>query len=137
MNATINATSLATAPYAAILGILGAVLTINVILNRVRSGVQAGDGGVAALAQAIRAQGNFIEQAPIALIVIALVEISGARGWVVQILGAALVAARFASAYALNRSLAQTPLRQASGGSSVLILAAASIVLLLAWGGIR
>jgi uncharacterized membrane protein YecN with MAPEG domain len=132
-----NATSLVIAPYAAILGILGAVLTINVILNRVRSGVQAGDSGIAALAQAIRAQGNFIEQAPIALIVIALAEVSGARSWVVQILGLALVAARLASAYALNRSLAQSPLRQASGGSTVLILGAASIVLLLAWGGIR
>jgi uncharacterized membrane protein YecN with MAPEG domain len=132
-----NAISLVIAPYAAILGLLGAVLTINVILNRVRSGVQAGDGGIAALAQAIRAQGNFIEQAPVALIVIALAEVSGARSWVVQILGLALVAARLASAYALNRSLAQSPLRQASGGSTVLILAAASIVLLLAWSGIR
>ena len=132
-----NTISLVTAPYAAILGILGAVLTINVILNRVRSGVQAGDGGVAALAQAIRAQGNFIEQAPIALITIALAEVSGGRPWVIQVLGAALVAARLASAYALNRSLAQTPLRQASGGASVLILGAASVVLLLAWSGIR
>jgi uncharacterized membrane protein YecN with MAPEG domain len=132
-----NAISLVTAPYAAILGLLGAVLTINVILNRVRSGVSAGDGGVAALAQAIRAQGNFIEQAPIALIIIALAEASGTRTWVVHVLGLALTAARLASAVALNRSLQQSPLRQASGGLSVLILAAASIVLLLAWGGIR
>ncbi len=92
-----------TALCAAILGFLGAMLTINVIANRVRNRIDAGDGGVAALAQAIRAHANFVEQAPLALIVIALAEALGARLLVVQALGAALVAARLASAYALNR----------------------------------
>jgi uncharacterized membrane protein YecN with MAPEG domain len=92
-----------TALCAAILGFLGATLTINVIANRVRSRIDAGDGGVAALAQAIRAHANFVEQAPLALIVIALAEALGARLLVVQALGVALVAARLASAYALNR----------------------------------
>ena len=48
MNATIPMIS---ALYAAILGFLGAALTVNVIVNRVRSGVDAGDGGVAKLAR--------------------------------------------------------------------------------------
>jgi uncharacterized membrane protein YecN with MAPEG domain len=134
MNATIPMIS---ALYAAILGLLGAALTANVIANRVRSGVDAGDGGVAKLAQAIRAQGNFVEQAPLALIVIALAEAAGARALVVHILGAVLVAARLASAYALNRSLGQSPLRQFGGGVSVLILAAASVALFLAIGGVH
>jgi uncharacterized protein len=132
-----NPISLTIAPYAALLGLLGAVLTINVILNRVRTRVDAGDGGVPALAQAIRAQGNFVEQAPLALIVIALAEVAGARALVVHVLSGALIAARLASAYALNRTLAQSPLRQFGGGMSVLILAAASVVLLLALGGAR
>jgi uncharacterized membrane protein YecN with MAPEG domain len=131
MNATIPMIS---ALYAAILGFLGAALTINVIVNRVRSGIDAGDGGVAKLAQAIRAHGNFVEQAPLALIVIALAEAAGGRAFVVHILGAALAAARLASAYALNRSLGQSPLRQFGGGVGVLVLAAASVVLLLAVG---
>jgi uncharacterized membrane protein YecN with MAPEG domain len=129
--------SLNTAPYAALLGLLGAALTINVILNRVRSGINAGDGGVPALAQAIRAHANFVEQAPIALIMLGLAEVSGARLLVVNILGVALIAARLASAYALNRTLAQSPLRQFGGGVSVLILAATSVALLLALGGVR
>jgi hypothetical protein len=129
--------SLATAPYAALLGLLGAALTANVIVNRARSGIDAGDGGLAKLAQAIRAQGNFVEQAPLALIVIGLAEASGARIPVVNILGAALVAARLASAYAPNRSLSQSPLRQFGGGVSVLVLAAASVALLLALAGVR
>jgi hypothetical protein len=50
-----------TAIYAGILGLLAALLTVNVIVNRVRAKVDFGDGGVAALAQAVRAQGNFAE----------------------------------------------------------------------------
>jgi len=125
------------APYAAILGLLGALLTVNVIGNRVRARVDTGDGGVARLAQAIRAQGNFIEQAPLALIVIALAEAAGARALTVHVLGVALIASRFASAYALNRTLGQSALRQFGGGSAVLVLVAASVALLLALGGLR
>jgi uncharacterized membrane protein YecN with MAPEG domain len=128
MNATIP---MVTALCAAILGLLGAVLTVNVIINRVNSRVDAGDGGVARLAQAIRAQGNFVEQAPLALIIIALAEAAGARALVMQVLGIVLVASRLASAYALNRSLGQSSLRQFGGGTGVLVLAAASVVLLL------
>jgi uncharacterized membrane protein YecN with MAPEG domain len=134
MNAIAPAT---TALYAALLGILGAALTANVIANRVRFRVDAGDGGVAKLAQAIRAQANFIEQAPLALLIIALAEALGARVLVIQILGAVLLASRLASAYALNRSLAQSPLRQFGGGFGVLITIAAAVALLLAVVSIR
>jgi uncharacterized protein len=126
-----------TALCAAILGLLGAALTINVILNRVRTKVDTGDGGIAALAQAVRAQGNFVEQAPLALIVIGFAEAAGARATVVWALAGLLVASRLASAYALNRSLGQSPLRQFGGGTSILVPAAASIVLLLALFGMR
>ncbi len=125
------------APYAGILGLLAAALTLNVILNRVRSGVESGDGGVPGLMQALRAHGNFIEQAPIALILIACGEAAGARPLVVNILGGALLVARFASAFALNRTIRQSPLRQFSGGLSDLLLVAASVVVLLAAAGVR
>ena len=123
--------------YAAILGLLAAVLTLNVILNRVRSGVESGDGGVPGLMQALRAHGNFVEQAPIALILLASAEIAGARPLVVNILGAALLVARFASAWALNKTIKQSPLRQFSGGLSDLLLLAASVAILLALAGVR
>jgi len=134
MNAIIPVTI---APYAALLGLLAAALTVNVILNRVRTHVDAGDGGDAALQQAIRAHANFAEQAPIALIVIAFAEAAGARPLVVTVLGIVLVVTRLASAYALNRSLKQSALRQFGGGMSVLILIAASAALLLALAGVR
>jgi len=124
------------APYVAVLGLLGAALTINVIARRVRSGVESGDGGLAKLAQAIRAHANFAEHVPLALIVIALAATLGTRPLVVHVLGIALVAARLASAYALNRSLAQSPLRQFGGGMTVLVIIAASAAILFALGGV-
>jgi uncharacterized membrane protein YecN with MAPEG domain len=126
-----------TAFYAALLGLLGAALTVNVIVNRVRAKVDAGDGGVAKLAQAVRAHANFAEQAPLALILIGLAEVLGARMLVVQILGIALVLARLASAFGLNRTLGQSPGRQLGASVSILVLVAASIAVLLAIAGIR
>lgn len=121
--------------YVAILGFLGAGLTINVIVNRVHYKVDGGDGGVAKLAQAIRAHANFVEQAPLALIIIAFAEASGTNTLIVHILGMALVAARLASAYALNRSLAQSPLRQFGGGVSILVVVAGAAAILVARRG--
>jgi uncharacterized protein len=134
MNATIHLT---TPLYAAILAFLGAALTVNVIVNRVRSGIDTGDGGVAKLAQAIRAHANFVEQAPLALIVIAAAEVAGARPLVIETLGVVLAASRLACAYALNRSLGQSALWLFGGGVSVLLLIAASAAILLALGGVR
>ena len=54
------------AAYAAIFGFFAAFLTVRVILNRVKTGVQSGDGGNAQLAQAIRAHANLAEQVPLA-----------------------------------------------------------------------
>jgi uncharacterized membrane protein YecN with MAPEG domain len=68
-----NATAPTIALYAGLLGLLAAALTLNVILNRVRTGVESG----------VRAHANFVEQAPIALIVIACAEAAGARTIVV------------------------------------------------------
>jgi hypothetical protein len=123
--------------YGAILGLLAAALTVNVIVNRVRSGVDAGDGGVAKMAQAIRAHGNFAEQAPLGLILIAFAEALAVRPLAVHVLGAALVVTRLASGMALNRSLGQSSLRQFGGGLAVLVLVAASAAILLAIAGVR
>lgn len=123
-------------PYAAVLGLLGAALTANVIVNRVKGGVTAGDGGVPKLAQAIRAHCNFVEQGPLALIVIVLAEEAGARPMAIHLLGVLLVISRLANAAALNRTLDNTPMRVAGGGLGIVTLAGASIVALLAVAGI-
>jgi uncharacterized membrane protein YecN with MAPEG domain len=63
---------LITALVAAILGILGSVLTANVIRNRLRTGTGVDDGGIPGLARAIRAHCNFTEQTPLTLLLLGL-----------------------------------------------------------------
>lgn len=121
-----------TAIYAALLGLLAALLTVNVIVNRVRSKVEVGDGGVAGLAQAIRAHGNFVEQAPLALLLVGLVEAFGYRSPVVQGLGGVLLVARLLSAWGLNSSLGLTFGRQAGAALTVLVTAVAAALILYA-----
>jgi uncharacterized membrane protein YecN with MAPEG domain len=118
-----------TAIYAAILGIVAALLTINVIVTRVRTKVDAGDGGVAIMAQAIRAHGNFAEHAPLALIVVAFAEVAGARPLVIHILGIALVVGRLAAAYALNRTLGLSLPRQIGASITILVMIAGSVAI--------
>ncbi len=120
-------------PYAAALGLLGAALTANVIINRGRAKATAGDGGAPALAQAIRAHGNFVEQAPLALLIIVLAEAAGARPLAIQLLGAALVLSRLVLAYALNKTLDLTRLRVAGAGLGITVLVAASITAITAY----
>jgi uncharacterized membrane protein YecN with MAPEG domain len=121
-------------PYAAVLGLLGAALTINVVVNRGRAKATSGDGGAPALAQAIRAHCNFIEQAPLALIVIALGEAAGMRPLMVNLLGAGLVVSRLTAALTLSRTLqVVTRLRVFGASLGVLVLVSASIGALLAW----
>ena len=76
-----------TSIYAAVLGLLAPFLTANVIVNRVRAKVDLGDGGVAALGQAIRAHANFAEHTPLALLLIGLVEAFGYPALAVNGLG--------------------------------------------------
>ena len=63
----------------ALLGLLAAFLTFRVIRQRVVFDVHAGDGGKPALAQAMRAHSNFAEHSPLALLLLALAQSSGAH----------------------------------------------------------
>ena len=81
-----------TAIYAAVLGLLAALLTVNVIVNRVRAKVDFADGGVAALGQAIRAHANFAEHTPLGLLLIGLVEAFGYPALAVNGLGIVFLA---------------------------------------------
>lgn len=122
-------TPFVSAAYAAFLGILAVALTVRVILCRVKTGIQAGDGGNAELAQAIRAHANFTEQVPLALLLIALAEATGAPTILILALGSGLVIARLASAWGLSHSLGPTMPRQAGAGATALVVGAASLLI--------
>ena len=127
-----NASAFAvTSLYAAVLGLLAALLTVRVIVNRVKTGVQAGDGGNAELAQAIRAHANLAEQGPFAIILIGLAEAGGLSVLALHGLGLVLLAGRFANAWGLSRSLGPTKPRQLGAGLTLLVVVAASIAILV------
>jgi uncharacterized protein len=91
--------------YASILGLTAALLTIQVIIKRVRLRVESGDGGKPAMAQAIRAHGNFAEYIPFTLLLLAYVESIDGVPLMLHILGISLIIARCLSALGLSHSL--------------------------------
>ncbi|MBL8659277.1 MAG: MAPEG family protein [Rhodospirillales bacterium] len=91
-----------TALYAAILALILLVLSMRVIAVRRRSRVAIGDGGDDTLARRIRAQGNFTEYVPIALILMLAAEQAGPPAWMLHALGVALVVGRITHAWSLS-----------------------------------
>jgi uncharacterized membrane protein YecN with MAPEG domain len=129
-------TPLVTALYAAIIGLLAVILTVNVIRNRVVLKIDSGDGGNAKMGMVIRAHANFAQHAPLALLLIGFAEALGTGKAVIHILGAALVLARLLSAWGLSSAEGQSFGRQSGAGLTVLVLAAASVLILLRWSGV-
>ena len=115
---------------AALIGLVAVLLAVRVITLRVRFKVNAGDGGHAPLAQAIRAHANLVEHAPLALIVLAFAEASVAWRWLILILGAVLLIARLASAWGLSHSLEGSTGRQAGAGLTILVTVICSLLIL-------
>jgi uncharacterized protein len=87
--------------FAGACALLQCVLTALVIMQRVRSKVDFMDGGDVTLMRRIRAQGNFSETAPMALLLMLLLELGGvASVWLVT-LGTALLLGRLLHAASL------------------------------------
>ena len=86
--------------YAAALAILFLVLSKRVIDLRRRDGPSLGDGDAELMAR-VRAHGNFAEYAPFGLLLLAMVELNGAPGLAVHVLGALLLAGRLLHAWSL------------------------------------
>ena len=115
---------------AALLGLLAALLVVRVIVNRVRLKTNAGDGGHAVLAQAIRAHSNLAEHVPLALLLLAFAEAAGAWRGAIAVLAVVLLVARGASAWGLSHSLGPTTTRQAGAGLTVLVTVGAALLIL-------
>ncbi|KQP29876.1 glutathione S-transferase [Methylobacterium sp. Leaf104] len=83
-----------TAFYGAVLALLYVGLSAWVMAGRVSADVLHGDGGNAGLEKRIRAQGNFGEYVPLALLLIGLLEAGGGGPTLVRSLLIGLVIAR-------------------------------------------
>jgi uncharacterized membrane protein YecN with MAPEG domain len=93
-----------TALYAALCALIVLALAVRIMIMRFRSRTGIGDGGDSRLARAIRIHGNAIEYVPIALVLLLVAELDGARPALLHGCGIVLVVARIAHALGLVRS---------------------------------
>lgn len=83
-----------TAGYLAVLALLFAALSVQVVRLRLKTRTAFSDGGSIELRSAIRAHAHFAEYVPIIALMVALLEMSGASAVRVHLLMAALLLAR-------------------------------------------
>ncbi len=100
-----------TAFYASLLALLFVGLSFNVIRLRFKLKVGVGDGGERALIKAIRIHGNFSEYMPLALILLAGYELSGADSFWLHMFGSVLVIGRVLHALGLSKSIGTSKAR--------------------------
>lgn len=98
--------------YAAILGLLFVYLSALVIKQRRVAKVSLGDGDNPTLRKAIAVHSNFSQYVPLALLLIAFVELSHASATITHGLCACLLVGRVAHAYGLAQPVQIMKLRQ-------------------------
>ena len=113
--------------YAGILGLISIAVAFPAGQLRGKLGIPLGDGGSVALLHAMRRQANFIEVVPMALILIALLEMSGVSRYAIHGLGAALVFFRLCHAIGFKAESMTGPGRVIGASGSALLTVVASV----------
>lgn len=116
--------------YAAFFALLLLALSIQVIRARVACRVAIGLGEDIRLLRASRAQGNFVEYAPMTLILLALLELAGAGPFQLHALGGLAFAGRVAHAMGISREPENLKLRQVGMALTFTVLGLAPLLLL-------
>lgn len=98
--------------YAGLLALFLVYLSFQVIFRRRDAKVSIGDGDDSLLNKRIRVHANFIEYAPMGLILLLMAELQGAPLWVCHILGIMLLAGRIMHAKGLASQPQITSLRK-------------------------
>ena len=89
--------------YAALLSLLFVGLSVRTLLLRRRFGIAIGDAGNESMLRAMRVHANFAEYIPLSLLLVYLVENTGANPLLVHALGAAMLAGRVSHAIGVSR----------------------------------
>lgn len=89
--------------YAGILTLIFVFLSFRVIRGRYAARAALGDGGDRRLLRHQRAHANFAEYVPLALILMALIELQSGPGWVLHAMGMALLVGRPVHAYGVSQ----------------------------------
>ena len=120
-----------TALYAGLLGLMTIAVAFPAGSLRGKLNIALGDGGNTDLLLAMRRQANFVEYVPIALILIALLELDGVSKMPIHILGASLVVVRACHALGLRSDTMRSPGRFVGAAGTALIIVVASIWLIV------
>lgn len=115
-----------TAIYASLLALIALVLAMRVGLRRGSLGISVGDGGDAAILIDNRRHLNFVEHVPIAIILIAIIELNGAPKLWLHILGCVLVVARILHPIGLRADTIGHPFRAIGAMATMLVTVAAA-----------
>ncbi len=123
--------------YAALCGLLLILLSQRVIRQRHRYKVALGDAGEPQIRRTMRVQANFVEYAPIALVLLALAELQGHAFWLLHGLGLLLLCGRLLHAFGVAREPENIRFRVAGMALTFAAIALASLTnlvgVLLLW----
>lgn len=97
--------------YAAIMGLLFVPATLYVGIYRAKHNITLLDGGDPVLSRRIRAQGNFVETVPLAVMLLVLMEYNGANALWLHTLGVILVVSRVMHYLTIATDPSNTPPR--------------------------
>ncbi len=120
-----------TSIYASLLALIFLAVSWRVIMYRRGNKVSLGDGDSKDLRQRIRAQANFTEYTPIALILLACIELQGAPAIAIHLLGLMLLVGRALHARAFWVHPMIMPFRVAGMLLTLLMILLSAIGLLL------
>jgi len=109
--------------YTSLTTILAIFLAFRVGVSRGKTNTLLGEGDSSELLQSIRSHGNLMEHAPIALVLLLLLELQGVTDWKLHLLGSSFFLCRILHAYGISISRESTPYRLVGAlGSWVLML---------------
>ena len=114
--------------YASLLTMLAIFLAIKVGMNRVDTNIMTGEGESFMLLQSVRAHGNLIEYAPLALILLALLEMQNLSDSMLHLCGSLFILVRILHAYGVTISRESTPYRLVGALGTWLIMLIMSLV---------
>ncbi len=114
--------------YAGILGLMAVVLAATCGLYRANAGISHGPGDDEELAMRMRRHANFVENVPLALLLIALLEMQAVSSIAVHALGGAVVLGRGLHWYGFAGGVTSAP-RGLGAGITTLAIVVASV-----WG---
>lgn len=118
------------APYAALLGLVFAGLSVRTLRLRRRLQVAVGDGGNARLLRAMRVHSNFAEYVPLCLLLMYFCELQHSPAWQLHGLGICLLAGRLVHARGVSQEPEDFRLRVFGMAMTLGTLIAGSLLLL-------